>query len=52
MDTLARVKCRQGSKDEAMTLEQKALDLASASAKYQFQEALDSFKKGEIPKAE
>jgi thiol-disulfide isomerase/thioredoxin len=49
MGTLARVKFMKGSKDEAVALEQKALDLASDNEKGRFQKTLDSYKKGELP---
>jgi thiol-disulfide isomerase/thioredoxin len=49
MDTLARVKFMQGSKEEAIALERKALALASDSEKDILQKSLDSYKKGELP---
>jgi hypothetical protein len=52
MDTLARVKFMQGSKEEGIALEQKAMALAGDSEKDKFQKTLDSYKKGELPEAE
>jgi thiol-disulfide isomerase/thioredoxin len=49
LDTMARVKFMQGSKAEAVTLEQKALALAPEQRKDKFQKTLDSYKKGALP---
>jgi thiol-disulfide isomerase/thioredoxin len=51
-DTLARVKFMQGSKEEAIALQQKALALAGDDMKDKFQKTLDSYKKGALPEAE
>lgn len=52
IDTLARVKFMQGKKDEAIALEGKAVSLADGEEKDALQKSLDSYKKGELPKAE
>jgi tetratricopeptide (TPR) repeat protein len=52
MDTLARVKFMQGSKEDAIALEQKALALAGDDLKDQLQQTLNSYKKGELPSAQ
>ena len=52
LDTQARVWFMQDKKDEAIKLEQKAVDLAGADDKPQYQKTLDSYKKGELPKLE
>jgi thiol-disulfide isomerase/thioredoxin len=52
MDTLARVKFMQGSKEESIALEQKAVALAGDKEKDGLQKTLDSYKKGELPAAE
>jgi thiol-disulfide isomerase/thioredoxin len=52
MDTLARVKFMQGSKENAIALEQKAVALAGDNEKAKLQKALDSYKKGELPEVE
>jgi hypothetical protein len=52
MDTLARVKFMQGSKEEGIALEQKAMAMADDKYKDKFQKTLDSYKKGELPEAE
>ena len=48
-DTLARIKFRQGKKDEAVALEQKAVATAPNSMKAAFQKTLDSYKNGVLP---
>jgi thiol-disulfide isomerase/thioredoxin len=52
MDTLARVKFMQGSKEDAIALQQKALALAGDDSKDKLQKTLDSYKKGDLPEAE
>jgi thiol-disulfide isomerase/thioredoxin len=52
MDTLARVKFMQGSKEEAIALQQKALAQAGDDSKDKFQRTLDSYKKGDLPAAD
>ncbi len=52
IDTLARVKFMQGHKDEAISLQEKALKLASKDEEPRYQGTLDSYKKGELPKGE
>jgi len=48
VDTLARVVFRQGKKDEAIALQEKAVKLAHESP--DFQKTLESYRKGELPK--
>jgi len=55
LDTLARVQFMKGNKEEAIALEQKALDLIAGNDKskdlgQKIQRALDDFKQGELPK--
>ena len=50
LDTLARVQFMKGKKDEAIATETKAVDLAPAEQKVDYQATLDSYKKGELPK--
>jgi thiol-disulfide isomerase/thioredoxin/predicted negative regulator of RcsB-dependent stress response len=52
MDTLARVKFMQGSKEDAIALEQKALATSGDNLKEQLQHTLDSYKKGELPETD
>jgi len=52
IDTLARVKYLQGKKDEAVTLQTKAVDLATDDMKKALQKTLDSYKKGVLPDAD
>jgi thiol-disulfide isomerase/thioredoxin len=52
MDTLARVKFMQGSKEDAIALQEKALTLSGDDLKDQLQHTLDSYKKGELPSAQ
>jgi thiol-disulfide isomerase/thioredoxin len=52
LDTLARIKFMRGKKEEAIQLQQKAIDLAEGESKTQLQKTLTSYKKGELPKAE
>jgi thiol-disulfide isomerase/thioredoxin len=52
LDTLARVKFMQGSKEEAIALQQKALAQAGDDSKDKLQKTLDSYKKGDLPEPE
>jgi len=52
LDTLARVRFMQGKKDEAITLQEKAVKLAEGSAKENLESTLVSYKKGELPEAD
>jgi len=51
LDTMARVKFMQGNKEEAITLQQKAVALADDSFKDKLQKTLDGYKKGELTEA-
>lgn len=51
LDTLARVLYLKGQKDGAVDYQAKAVEYAEGSRKKQFQATLDSYKKGEEPKA-
>ena len=50
VDTLARVLFMRGKKAEALTLEEKAVKLAEGDMQKQFQQVLDSYKRGDLPK--
>ena len=52
LDTLARIKFLQGKKDEAIKLQQQAVELADEDMKPEVQATLDSLKKGILPKVE
>jgi thiol-disulfide isomerase/thioredoxin len=52
LDTLARVKFMRGKKDQAITLQEQAVNLADADSQKQFQKVLDSYKAGDLPKAD
>jgi len=52
LDTLARVKFMQGSKEDAITLEQKAVASAGDDSKDKLQKTLDSYRKGDLPAAD
>jgi hypothetical protein len=52
LDTLARVKFMQGQKEEAVSLQEKAIDLSVGPLKEQLQRTLDGYKRGELTKAE
>jgi thiol-disulfide isomerase/thioredoxin len=52
MDTLARVKFMQGSKEDAIALQEKAVAAAGDDIKDKLQKTLDSYKKGDLPDAE
>jgi thiol-disulfide isomerase/thioredoxin len=51
LDTVARVKFMQGQKEEAVALQQKAVDLVEGPQKAQFEKTLESYKRGELTKA-
>jgi len=52
LDTLARVLFMQGQKEEAIELQGKAVHLAEGEMKNSLQKTLDSYKKGELTKAD
>ncbi len=52
LDTQARIWFMLDKRDEAIKLQQKALDLAAKEEKPMYQKTLDSYKKGELPKGE
>jgi thiol-disulfide isomerase/thioredoxin len=52
LDTLARIKFMQGKKDEAIELQQKAVELAEADSQTQFKKVLESYRKGKLPQGE
>jgi tetratricopeptide (TPR) repeat protein len=52
LDTLARVKFMQGSKEDAVALEQKAMALVQESDKARLQQTLDSYKKCALPEVQ
>ncbi len=52
LDTLARVLFMRGKKDEAIELQTKAVQRAEGDLKANLQKTLDSYKKGEVPKAD
>ena len=49
---LARAKFMQGKKDEAIELQSKAVKLADNNQQESLQKTLDSYKQGELPKAD
>jgi len=51
VDTLARVLFMQGKKDDAIALQEKAVAAAEGDLKDQLQQTLDSYKRGELSKA-
>jgi thiol-disulfide isomerase/thioredoxin len=51
LDTLARVLFMQGDKEQAIALQEKAVAKVDGSEKGIFQKTLDSYKKGELSKA-
>ena len=51
-DTLARVLFLRGKKEEAVALEEKAVRLAEGDTQKSLQKVLDSYKKGELPRAD
>jgi len=50
LDTLARVQFMNGKKDSAVQTQKKALELADSDSREKFQETLDSYKAGKLPK--
>jgi len=52
LDTLARVMFMQGKKDQAIALQEKAVNLVDGNDKDTFQDTLDAYKKGELSKAD
>jgi thiol-disulfide isomerase/thioredoxin len=52
LDTVARVKFMLGQKAEAVELQQKAVGLADSNLKGQLERTLESYKRGELPKAD
>ncbi len=52
LDTLARIRFLQGKKDEAVKLQQEAINAADETLKPELQKTLDSMKKGVLPKVE
>jgi thiol-disulfide isomerase/thioredoxin len=52
LDTVARIKFMQGHKDEAVALQEKAIALAEGDVKTQLEKTLESYKHGELSKAE
>jgi thiol-disulfide isomerase/thioredoxin len=49
IDTLARVLFLKGQKDEAIKLQEKAVNLSKGDAKKRFQDVLKSYKEGKLP---
>jgi thiol-disulfide isomerase/thioredoxin len=52
LDTVARVKFMQGHKEEALALQEKAIGLAEGDQKTQLEKTLESYKRGELSKAD
>jgi len=52
LDTVARVKFMQGKKEEAVSLQEKAVSLADGNIKGQLEKTLESYKRGELTKAD
>lgn len=52
LDTVARVKFMQGNKEEAVKLQEKAVELADGDLKAQLERTLAGYKNGELTKAE
>jgi len=52
LDTLARVLFMRGKKNEAIETQTKAVRLSDGGMKEQLQKTLDSYRKGELPKAD
>src|SRR5262245_42961209 len=52
LDTVARVLFMQGKKEEAIEFQEKAVNLADDQMKKSLQQTLNSYKQGELPKAE
>jgi thiol-disulfide isomerase/thioredoxin len=51
LDTLARIQFLKGRKDEAVKLQEKALEKADDRMRPLFQQTLDSYKQGKVPPA-
>jgi thiol-disulfide isomerase/thioredoxin len=51
LDTLARVLFMQDKKDEAIAVQQSAVELADGDMKAELQKSLDSYKRGELSKS-
>jgi thiol-disulfide isomerase/thioredoxin len=49
LDTLARVKFMRGKKEEAISLQTQAVELAEAATKPAMQKTLESYQRGELP---
>jgi thiol-disulfide isomerase/thioredoxin/Flp pilus assembly protein TadD len=52
LDTVARIKFMQGQKEEAVALQEKAVDLADPGQKAPLERTLESYKRGELSKAD
>jgi thiol-disulfide isomerase/thioredoxin len=52
LDTIARLKFMQGEKAEAVATQEKAISLAEGGQKAQFEKTLESYKRGELSKAD
>jgi hypothetical protein len=52
LDTVARVKFMQGHKEEALAMQEKAIGLAEGDQKTQLEKTLESYKRGELSKAD
>lgn len=50
LDTVARIKFMQGKKEEAITLQQKAINLAEGDTKAQLEKTLEGYKRGDLTK--
>jgi thiol-disulfide isomerase/thioredoxin len=51
LDTLARIRFRQNQREDAIALQQKAVRLADEASKASLEQTLDSYRKGNLPKA-
>lgn len=49
LDTVARVAFLKGNKEEAISLQEKAIELADAGSRKSLQKTLDSYKAGKVP---
>lgn len=52
LDTLARASFMKGNKEAAITIQEKAVNLAEGDVKTELQKNLDSYRKGELSKAD
>jgi hypothetical protein len=52
LDTVARIKFMQGQKQEAIALQEKAVNLAEGNSKTELEKTLESYKRGELSKAD